>query len=99
MLYRWDEIMGRVRRREERMTVKERAKEATRMAGGNDWGRDDQEELEAAVEVAINEAIEQCAKIAQDHVPGLEENLLSDGAASVTAQSIRDKIRAIKSQP
>lgn len=40
------------------MTPKERAKECTWKAGGNDWGRDDQEELEADVEAAIIAAVE-----------------------------------------
>lgn len=49
------------------MTPRERAKEATWEAGCPDWGRDDQERLETAVEQAITAAVEaereECAKI------------------------------------
>jgi hypothetical protein len=49
------------------MTPRERAREATRGAGGPDWGSDDQEKLEAAVEqeiiAAVVEADNACAEI------------------------------------
>lgn len=41
------------------MTPRERAKEATQSAGMPQWGSDDQEQLELAVEQAINAAVEE----------------------------------------
>ena len=47
------------------MTYRERAKEATWEAGCPDWGSDDQECLETAVERAINAAVEDDRKTRQ----------------------------------